>query len=133
MKLACAALFAILLVVAGPVLADEMVIEQLRLSVQANQREIWLEGERQTWQPWLESQSGFLGRDLLWDPDREEGLLLIRWASREQWKSISPVTVQQVQDQFEAITNTALGRPDGAGSPFPLLAEGELQPQRLKG
>ena len=132
MKGAIAALFAILLLVAGPVLADEMVIEQLRLQVPADQREIWLKAERQTWQPWLESQAGFLGRDLLWDPDRDEGLLLIRWASREQWKSISPVTVQQVQDQFDAIANRALGRPDDAGSPFPLLAEGELRPQILK-
>ena len=64
MKGAIAALFAILLLVAGPVLADEMVIEQLRLQVPADQREIWLEAERQTWQPWLERQSGFLGRDL---------------------------------------------------------------------
>ena len=133
MKGAIAALFAILLLVAGPVLADDMVIEQLRLQVPADQREIWLEAERQTWQPWLERQSGFLGRDLFWDPDRDEGLLLIRWASREQWKSISPRTVQQVQDQFDAITNKALGRAKDAGSAFPLLAEGELRPQNLKG
>ena len=131
MKRAIAALFAILLLVAGPALADEMVVEQLRLRVPADQREIWLEAERLTWQPWLEQQLGFLGREIYWDPNRLEGLLLIRWASRDQWKSISPETVQVVQSRFDALSNSALGRQVDAGSPFPLLAEGELQPQRL--
>ena len=133
MKRTIATLFAILLLVAGPALADEMVMEQLRLGVPADQREVWLEGERQTWQPWLEQQVGFLGREVYWDPDREEGLLLIRWASRDQWKSISPASVQVVQSRFDTVTNRALGRPDDAGSPFPLQAEGELQPQQLPG
>ena len=126
-----ALVFAMLLLLAAPVVADQTVLEQLRLGVPADQREVWLEGEQLTWQPWLEAQDGFLGRDLYWDPSRQEGLLLIRWASREQWKSIPAAEVQRVQNRFDAVVNQALGRLASAESPFPLLAEGELQIQDL--
>ena len=87
--------------------------------------------EASTWQPWLEQQDGFLGRDLYWDPEREEGLLLIRWASREQWKAIPEDEVLRVQTLFEAEVNRSLARPADAVALFPLLAEGELEAQRL--
>ena len=124
--------FAIVLAVATPVMAATDVVEQLRLQVPATQRQIWLEGERSTWQPWLETQAGFLGRDLYWDPQREEGLLLIRWASREQWKSISDQEVSRVQASFDALVKAELGLDAAAPSPFPLLADGELQRQQLQ-
>lgn len=122
---------AILLVLVNPGMAVSDVVEQLRLHVPSDQREIWLSAERSTWQPWLEAQSGFLGRDLYWDPDREEALLLIRWASREQWKAISDQDVESVQASFDAAAKTALHLADDAPSPFPLVAEGELQRQPL--
>ena len=58
---------------------DVAVIEHLRISVPARGREAWKEAERGSWEPWLAQQTGFLGRDLLWDPETEEGTLLIRW------------------------------------------------------
>ena len=124
--------FAIVLVLANPGMAASDVVEQLRLQVATEHREIWLNGERSTWQPWLEAQSGFLGRDLYWDPERQEALLLIRWASREQWKAISDHEVERVQESFDAAVKTALRLADDAPSPFPLVAEGELQRQQLK-
>jgi len=125
--------FAIVLAVATPVMAATDVVEQLRLRVPAAHREVWLDGERSTWQPWLEAQTGFLGRDLYWDPQREEGVLLIRWASRSQWKAISDQEVERVQASFDSLVKAELGLDDAAPSPFPLLAEGELQLQRLQG
>ncbi|BEV35724.1 TIGR03792 family protein [Synechococcus sp. M16CYN] len=118
---------AILVLCVGQVLANEEVIEQLRLRVPAHQLDTWLDGEKKIWQPWLEIQEGFLGREITWDPDREEGQLLIRWASRKQWKAINPEEVQRVRCQFEAVVNVALGRNEAAASPFPLVSEGELQ------
>ena len=122
---------AMLLVLAGPAMADGGVIEQLRLRVPEPHRELWLQAEASSWQPWLEQQQGFVGRDLFWDPQREEGLLLIRWTSREQWKAIPQAEVLRVQERFEAQVNQALNRPAEAPPLFPLLAEGELLAQAL--
>ena len=96
---------AMLLVLAGPAIADSGVVEQLRLRVPEPHRELWLQAEASSWQPWLEQQKGFLGRDLYWDPQRQEGVLLIRWSTREQWKSISEKEVLRVQALFEAEVN----------------------------
>ena len=113
-----------LLGVAAPAMAEQGVIEQLRLAVPASHRELWLQAEASSWQPWLEQQSGFEGRQLFWDPQREEVLLLIRWSSREQWKAIPAAEVERVQEVFEAQVNQALMRDPDAGPLFPLLAEG---------
>ena len=116
---------------AGQVLASDAVIEQLRLKVPESQVQTWLDAEKQTWQPWLEQQDGFLGRDIAWDPAHEEGQLLIHWATRDQWKAINPDDVDMVQRQFDSVVNAALGRSATAESPFPLVLECELLPLRL--
>ena len=131
MSRAIALLLAMLLSVAAPVMAEQGVIEQLRLAVPASHRELWLQAEASSWQPWLEQQVGFEGRELFWAPEREEGLLLIRWGSREQWKAIPSEEVQRVQEVFEARVNQALNRDPGAAPLFPLLTEGELLSQAL--
>jgi uncharacterized protein (TIGR03792 family) len=102
------------------------VVEHLRVKVPARARQAWLEAERGSWEPWLAEQEGYLGRDLLWDPEREEGTLLIRWASREQWKAIPLGEVEAVQERFEHLARQATGTRQG--NPFPLVFEGELQP-----
>ena len=102
------------------------VVEHLRVKVPAEARQAWLEAERGSWELWLAQQPGFLGRDLLWDPEREEGTLLIRWASRAQWKAIPVAEVEAVQERFEQLAREATGTRQG--NPFPLVFEGELQP-----
>jgi len=102
------------------------VVEHLRVKVPAEARQAWLEAEQGSWEPWLMEQDGYLGRDLLWDPEREEGTLLIRWASREQWKQIPEQELEQIQERFEQIARDATGQRQG--NPFPLVFEGELQP-----
>ena len=103
------------------------VVEHLRLKVPAEARDAWLEAEQNSWEPWLAQQDGFLDRELLWDPEREEGTLLIRWASKDQWKAIPAPEVAAVQQRFEQLARQATGTP--MGNPFPLVFEGELQPQ----
>ena len=128
---ALAVLLAMLLGVSSPAMAKDAVIEQLRLQVPAAHRELWLQAEARTWQPWLEQQDGFAQRSLYWDPMREEGLLLIQWASRAQWKGIPEAEVLRVQALFEAEVNQTLQRSKDAPPLFPLLAEGELLQQPL--
>ena len=105
---------------------DVAVIEHLRISVPAQGREAWLEAERGSWEPWLVQQSGFLGRDLLWDPETEEGTLLIRWSSRQAWKAIPSEQVAEVQNRFEQLAREVMALPQEMDNPFPLVFEGEL-------
>ncbi len=112
------------------------VIEHLRVRVQADARAAWLHAETHSWDPWLRRQPGYLGRDLHWDAEREEGVLLIRWASREQWKSIPEAEVQAVQARFEALARRCLSQGITPGlpptsNPFPLVHAGELDPAAL--
>jgi uncharacterized protein (TIGR03792 family) len=109
------------------------VVEHLRVRVHADARAAWLQAETHTWEPWLLRQSGFLGRELYWDAEREEGILLIRWASREQWKAIPPEEVDVVQRQFEAMAHYLLAAADNPAdaNPFPLVHAGELEPRAI--
>jgi len=111
----------------GPEGVQIEVVEHLRLKVPAAARQAWLEAEQGSWEPWLQRQAGFLGRQLLWDPEREEGTLLIHWASREQWQAIPPAEVERVQRRFEQLARRHTGR--GLANPFPLTHQGELVPQ----
>ena len=106
---------------------SEEVVEIIRLNVPADLRRQWLEAEAKSWGNWLELQSGFLGRQLFWDREREEATLLIHWASRNQWKSIPTKEIELIQERFENFSRNAIGKSNG--NPFPLVYEGEMIPQ----
>ena len=105
----------------------EMVIEELRLKVPADVKEAWLEAEKEIWEPWLSSQDGFLGRQLFWDKEKEEALILVNWKSKQLWKSIPMSEVNIVQQKFEDNVKAALNVSE---NPFELIFEGELEKQR---
>jgi len=102
---------------------DEIVIEELRLKVPAQFKEIWLKTEKKIWEPWLSSQDGFLGRQLFWDKEKEEALILVNWKNKKLWKSIPISEVNTVQEKFEDSVKTALNIGE---NPFELIYEGEL-------
>ena len=104
----------------------EMVIEELRLKVPADVKAAWLNAEKEIWDPWLSSQDGFLGRQLFWDKEKEEALILVNWKSRKLWKSIPISEVNIVQGKFENNVKTAL---NVSKNPFELIYEGELDNQ----
>ena len=106
---------------------SEMVIEELRLKVPAALKEAWLNAEKEIWDPWLSSQDGFLGRQLFWDKEKEEALILVNWESKKLWKSIPMSEVNVVQQKFEDNVKAALNVGD---NPFELIYEGELDKQR---
>ena len=105
----------------------EMVIEELRLKVPYKFKEVWLKAEKKIWEPWLSSQDGFLGRQLFWDKEKEEALILVNWKSKKLWKSIPMSEVNVVQQKFEDNVKTTL---DVGENPFELIYEGELDKQR---
>ena len=105
----------------------DMVIEELRLKVPAASKAAWLNAEKEIWDPWLSSQEGFLGRQLFWDKEKEEALILVTWESKKLWKSIPISKVNVVQEKFEDNVKTALNLKK---NPFELIYEGELDKQR---
>ena len=105
---------------------DEIVIEELRLKVPAQFKEIWLKTEKKIWEPWLSSQDGFLGRQLFWNKEKEEALILVNWKNKKLWKSISMEEVNQIQEEFEENVKTSLNL---NVNPFKLIYEGELDKQ----
>ncbi len=103
-----------------------IVVEELRLKVPAEAKEVWLKTEKKIWESWLTSQDGFLGRQLFWDKEREEALILVSWKSKKLWKSISIAEVNAVQKQFEDDVKSILNVSE---NPFKLIYEGELKKQ----
>ena len=106
---------------------SEMVTEELRLKVPADVKEVWLNAEKEIWDPWLSSQDGFLGRILFWDKEKEEALILVNWKSKKLWKSIPMSDVNAVQQKFEDNVKDALNVGE---NPFELIYAGELDKQR---
>ncbi len=105
----------------------ESIVEHLKLDVPKKFKNAWLKAEEGSWEPWLLKQDGFLGRQLFWDPKKEEATLLIGWESREVWKNISQKEINLVQLDFEKIARVETG--ETSGNPFPLIFEGELKPE----
>jgi len=105
----------------------EMVIEELRLKVPADSKAAWLNAEKEIWEPWLSSQDGFMGRQLFWDKEKEEALILVTWKSKKLWKSIPMSEVNLVQEKFEDNIKNALNVKE---NPFELIYEGELDKQK---
>lgn len=102
------------------------VVEHLRLRVPAASREAWLQAELQTWDPWLRQQQGFVGREVRWDSDRQEGVLLIHWANHHDWKAIAARAVAVVQESFESVAKDVLALHPHSDNPFPLVYAGEV-------
>ena len=103
------------------------IVEHLKLDVPKKFKYAWLKAEEGSWEPWLLKKDGFLGRQLFWDPKSEEATLLIGWESREVWKNISQREINLVQQDFEKIARKETG--ETSGNPFPLIFEGELNPE----
>ena len=105
---------------------SEFITEELRLKVPAEFKEVWLKAEKNFWDPWLSKQDGFLERQLFWDKEKEEALILVNWKSKKLWKSIPMSEVNIIQEKFEDNVKAALNLRE---SPFELIYEGELDKQ----
>ena len=106
---------------------DSVVIEELRLNVPSKFREAWLQAEKEVWEPWLTNQNGFLGRQIFWNKDKEEALILVNWKNKKLWKSISKEEVKKIQNKFEENVKNSLNIQT---NPFEINYSGELYKQR---
>ena len=67
---------------------DVVAIEELRLKVPFQFKDAWLQAEKEVWEPWLLNQNGFLGRQIFWNKEKEEALILVSWENKKLWKSL---------------------------------------------
>ena len=104
----------------------ELVTEELRLEIPSEFKDVWLKAEKEVWEPWLSIQDGYLGRQIFWDKEKEEALILINWKNKKLWKRISITEVNDIQEKFEENVKTALNL---NVNPFKLIFEGELVEQ----
>ncbi len=103
-----------------------VVTEELRLKIPFKFKKVWLQAEKEVWEPWLSSQDGYLGRQIFWDKEKEEALILVNWKNKILWKSISMNEVNEIQEKFEENVKTSLNTDV---NPFELIYEGELVKQ----
>ena len=108
-------------------LKEEIVYEQLRLKIPRNYKSVWLDAEKEIWEPWLSKKNGFLGRQIFWDKKNEEALILVKWKNKKLWKNIPMDEVNQIQKKFEENVISSLNIDE---NPFLLIFEGELDQQK---
>lgn len=103
------------------------VIEELRLHVPSEFKDVWLRAEQEVWEPWLSRQEGFLGRQILYNKNKSEALLLVSWQNKKLWKDIPSSEVEKIQSIFEENVKQSLNL---NSNPFELVYEGELYKEK---
>tara|TARA_B100000212_G_scaffold89636_1_gene65748 strand:- start:38 stop:475 length:438 start_codon:yes stop_codon:yes gene_type:complete len=106
---------------------NKNIVEELRLRVPLRYKETWLKAEEEVWEPWLQKQDGFLGRQIFYNSKKGEALLLVKWKNRNLWKNISDEEVNKMQKIYEENVTSSLGV---AANPFEFIYEGELFEQK---
>lgn len=97
-----------------------MVIEWLKVTVPTELREKYIHKDEEIWTSMLASCPGFLGKEVWINPETStEVILVVRWATREQWHTVSPELLQTTEQRFtEAM---------GVSSPIVESAEYQLR------
>ncbi len=78
-----------------------VVIELLKVEVAAAYREKYLQIDREIWTKAIAQFPGFIHKEVWLNPDKPtEIILIIRWRSREEWKSIPVELLAKIERQF---------------------------------
>ena len=79
-----------------------MVIELLKFKIDPKQREKYIQRDAEIWTAALVNYPGFLGKELWINPnDPAELVMVIRWETREQWKSILQEEINAIEKRFD--------------------------------
>ncbi len=73
-----------------------MVIEWLKFKVPQEKWEAFIQRDEEVWTAGLKSLPGFLGKETWVDPVENEVVMLIRWETRELWKSVPQSTIDEL-------------------------------------
>ncbi|KOP24068.1 cyanobacterial protein, TIGR03792 family [Hapalosiphon sp. MRB220] len=78
-----------------------MIIELLRVKVPPENREQYIQKDAEIWTAALAGYPGFLGKEVWINPhDTSEIILIVQWATREQWKAIPQAEIDALDQKF---------------------------------
>ncbi|UNU24962.1 TIGR03792 family protein [Microcoleus vaginatus] len=77
-----------------------MVIEWLKFKVPQEKWEQFIQRDQEVWTAGLKSWDGFLGKEIWVDPVENEVVMLIRWETKEKWKSVPQSTIDELDAQM---------------------------------
>lgn len=81
-----------------------MVVEWLKFQVEEELREQFIQQDEAIWTKALSNYPGFIGKEVWIDPDTPEKVVfVIRWQTREQWKSIPRKDLLAVEQDFSQV------------------------------
>ncbi len=79
-----------------------MVIELLKVKVPPAQREEYIQKDAEIWTAALAKYPGFLGKEVWINPNEPtEVILVIQWATREDWKAIPANELDAIERRFD--------------------------------
>lgn len=73
-----------------------MVIEWLEFNVSKEQQEAFIQRDELVWTEGLRSFPGYMGKEVWIDPFQEKVVLVIRWQTREAWKSVPESKINEL-------------------------------------
>jgi uncharacterized protein (TIGR03792 family) len=76
-----------------------MVIEMLRVQVPMDEIDRYIRLDAEIWTPVLSACQGFLGKEVWSNPDGEI-MMIVRWATREEWKAIPQLLLNATEHAF---------------------------------
>ncbi|KAB8320164.1 TIGR03792 family protein [Tolypothrix campylonemoides VB511288] len=95
-----------------------MIIELLKAKVPPEQREKYIQKDAEIWTAALAKHPGFLGKEVWINPnDPTEVVLVIHWATKEDWKAIPQAELDAIERKFTA----------AMGKSYPIVESGEYQ------
>ncbi|MEB3886576.1 TIGR03792 family protein [Lyngbya sp. CCY1209] len=77
-----------------------MVVEWLQFKVPPDEWEAFIRRDEEVWTEGLKQFPGFVGKEIWVDPEKEEVIAVIRWETREQWKSIPQSELDRLDRQM---------------------------------
>jgi uncharacterized protein (TIGR03792 family) len=80
---------------------NSMVIEWLKVRVDPDKREQYVQKDEEIWTKALSKYPGFLGKEVWISPDDlSQVVLIIRWESFEKWQAVPEADMEQVEARF---------------------------------
>ncbi|MEG4806062.1 TIGR03792 family protein [Microcoleus sp. F8-D3] len=77
-----------------------MIIEWLRFKVPPEKWEAFIRRDEEVWTAGLRNFAGYLGKEIWVDAVENEVVMLIRWETREKWKSVPQSTIDELDRQM---------------------------------
>lgn len=77
-----------------------MVIEWLQFKIPQEKWEAFIQRDEEVWTAGLQQFPGFIGKEVWTDAVREEIILVIRWETREDWKSIPQEKLDELDQRM---------------------------------